>query len=1052
MSEQPLDGIAIIGMAGRFPKAPDLEQFWRNLRDGIDSVSFFSDAELEASGVSPENLRNPNYIKAKAVLEDAGMFDAAFFDIAPREAELTDPQIRVFLECSWQALESAGYDADTYTGLIGVYAGMSFSSYMLQVLGSNAGPERINTFRALLGSDKDYLSTWVSYKLNLHGPSLNVQTACSTSLAAVHLACRALTTFECDMALAGGVSITAPQCTGYLYEQGSIFSSDGHCRTFDASSTGSMAGEGAGVVLLKRLEDAVNDGDTIHAVIKGSAINNDGRRKVGYTAPAVDGQAEVISMALAVAEVDRPSIGYIEAHGSGTKVGDPIEITALNQVYGKTNPERGSMPVGSVKTNIGHLGPASGIAGLLKTVLAMQHGQIPASLHFQIANPEIPFERGPFRVNSALSDWPQSNQPRRAGVSSFGVGGTNVHVVLEEAPRVASLDAGDAGKPWELIAVSARTPAALENATDQLAEHLCNNSGQNFADVAFTLQIGRKPFEHRRMLVCRDEHEAAKLLAQRVPTQVFTREAPAHRRPVAFLFPGLGDHYVDMGRGLYESEPEFKKHVDFCCEFLRPLLGIDLREAIYPKQAVRNQAEAGSRGFDFRKMVTGQNDDSGMQEPALYRTIAAQPALFVLEFALAKLWMSWGIVPESMLGYSIGEYVVACIAGVISLEDSLRLVAERARRIEALPAGAMLAIAAGQEQIAKLLPSEISIAGVNSSSLCVVAGPVEAIESLERKLVEEKEFVCRRLQTAHAFHSPMMEPAAAAVSKLARTMKLSSPRIPYVSNVTGTWITDAEARDPEYWIRHLCQPVQFAQGLREICSRSQPVLLEAGPGQMLSSIAEQYLAGTYAMDRVVLPSLPHSSNRRADRAFILETLGQLWLAGIHPDWSAFHAQEKRRRVSLPTYPFQRRLYWLERRVQWMERPQAASSDDGVTNGGHQAAEAMQQVAEPTNGSGKHSRPDLGTPYAEPTNSVEQKVVEIWENLLGIHPVGIHDNFLRLGGNSLLAIRVAAELREAFQIDLSVQAMMTTFTAAELAVVVEETLVTMIEGMDETEVS
>lgn len=1044
MSKELIDGIAIVGMTGRFPQAPDLDRFWRNLQEGVEAVSFFSDAELQAAGIPEQVLRNPNYIKAKAVLEDADLFDASFFDFSPREAELTDPQIRVFLECAWEALEHAAYNPDNFTGLVGVYAGMSFSSYMLSALAMGTGAKDFDSFRALLGSDKDYLSTWVSYKLNLHGPSFNIQTACSTALAAIHLACRALITFECDMALAGGVSIAVPQRSGYFYEQGSIFSSDGHCRSFDARSTGSMAGEGVGIVVLKRLEDALKAGDTIQAVIRGSAVNNDGRRKVGYTAPAVKGQAEAISMALAVADVDKQSIAYIEAHGSGTKVGDPIEVSALNQVYAHSGLERGSIAIGSVKSNVGHLGPAAGIAGLLKTVLAIQHGQIPPSLHFDVPNPQIPFERGPFRVNNVLSPWPLRNRPRRAGVSSFGVGGTNVHLIVEQAPTAKP---SDPPKPWQLLTLSARTPTALEKATERMAQYLRDNPEQNFADAAFTLQAGRKAFEHRRAVVCRDARHAVELLQSRETLVSASASSSFSSSPVAFLFPGLGDHYVDMGRGLYENEPEFRKQVDFCCEFFRPLLDFDLRTVMYPAQQVRQQdsAEANQR-LDFRKMVLSAREN-GSRANALHRTVWAQPALFVVEYALARLWMSWGIVPESMMGYSIGEYVAATLAGVISIEDSLRLLAERAQRIEALPAGGMLAIAAGEETVRALLPAETTIAGTNGPSLCVVAGPAEVIAALERGIIEKGEFVCRRLKTAHAFHSPLMEPVATALTEQARSIQLHPPQIPYISNVTGTWMTPEQATDPAYWAQHLCKPVRFGEGLRELCSRSLPVLLEVGPGQMLSSLAEQYLAGMDAGDRLIAPSLPHESDHKADRAFILQSLGQLWMRGIEPNWVAVHAGERRSRLPLPTYPFERKRYWLETRMPVMQ--QQEQEEEGVVHA-LAASAAADGATETGDETSLHSRPDMDVAYAAPTNEVEQKIVSIWETLMGVSPIGVHDNFLRLGGNSLLAIRVAAELRAAFQIEFPIQALMTASTPAELALVIEDALVSMIEG--ETEIS
>ncbi len=1052
MTRDALDGIAIIGMAGRFPQAPNLQRFWENLAQGIEATSFFSDEELEQAGVSRELLRHPNYVKARGVLEDADLFDAGFFGYSPREAELTDPQIRLFMECAWEALESAGWNPDKYSGLIGVYAGMSFSSYIWQLAGENIDADSVGAFRFLMGgAEKDHLATTVSYRLNLRGPSLNIQTACSTSLVAVHTAARAVMTYECDMAIAGGSTVSVPQRIGYMYEPGGIASADGHCRSFDAEATGSVGGDGVGVVLLKRLEDAIEAGDTVYAVIKGSAINNDGRRKVGFTAPAVEGQAEVIALALAAAELECGSIGYIEAHGSATPMGDPIEIEALNQVYGQAGLKPASIAVGSVKSNLGHLNSAAGVAGLIKTVLALQHGSIPPSLNFRQPNPAIPFGRGPFRVNQQLSPWPESNKPRRAGVSSFGIGGTNAHVILEQAPEMKP---SEPGKPWQLITISARSREALERATDQLAAHLLEHPEQNFADVAFTLQGGRKAFEHRRMAVCRDASAASGLLQARTPSQVFTSVSASRRRPVAFLLPGLGDQYLDMGRGLYESEPEFARHVDHCSKLLQPLLGVDLRKTMYPDPRVRQQNEVRTEErMNFRDLMQRARQDNSATLQEIHRTVWAQPALFVIEYALARLWMSWGIVPESMMGYSIGEYVAACLAGVISLEDSLRMLAARAQKIEALAPGAMLAIAASEAEVRPLLSSEISMAGINGKSLCVVAGTPAAVDALQERLVREGELVCRRLLATHAFHSPLMAPVAEELTRLARSIRLSPPKIPYISNVTGKPITDAEATDATYWARHLTQPVQFAAGLQHMSSPAAPVFLEVGPGQMLTSLAEQYLAGRGLADRVALASLPHASDAQPDRAFILNTLGNLWLAGIEPDWAGVHRDERRNRVPLPTYPFERQRYWLTPRM----RPQQTREAEPVKAAAAAASFAqetvsLEQGARPEGNGVEHSRSHLGAEFVAPGTSTEQKIAEIWEELLGIHPIGIHDEFLRLGGNSLLAIRVAAELREAFQIEFPLAALLRSSTISEIALFVEDALLTMIENMDESQLS
>jgi len=1052
MDRDALDGIAIVGIAGRFPQSPNLQRFWENLCRGFEGISFFSDEDLEQAGISPDLLRSPNYVKAKGFLDDADLFDAGFFGFSPREAELTDPQIRLFLETAWEVLESAGWDPDKFPGLIGVYAGMSFSSYIWQFAGDDSESDSVSDFRTMMGGkEKDHLASTVSYRLNLRGPSFNIQTACSTSLAAVHAAARAVMTYECDMALAGGVNVSAPLRSGYLYEPGGIASADGHCRSFDANGSGSVVGDGVGVVLLKRLEDAIAARDTIYAVIRGSAVNNDGRRKVGFTAPAIEGQAEAISMALAAAGANCESIGYIEAHGSATTIGDPIEIAALNQVYSQAALKPGSIALGSVKSNIGHLNAAAGVAGLIKATLAVNHGWIPASVNFSEANPKIPFERGPFRVNHMLSPWPEHNQPRRAGVSSFGIGGTNVHMILEEAPQ---MKLSEPAQPFQLIVISAKTRPALERATDRLTAHLLEHREQNFADIAFTLQEGRKAFAHRRIGICRNITEATTALQARTPSRVFTAVAPSTRRPIAFLLPGLGDQYLDMGRGLYESEPEFAKHVDYCSEFLQPLLGVDLRRTIYRNPRVRQQNEVRiEERVNFRSLVQRAGQANSAALPEIHRTLLAQPALFVIEYALAKLWMSWGIVPESLMGYSIGEYVAACLAGVISLEDSLRMLALRAQSIDRLAPGAMMAIAASEAEIGPMLTPEISVAGINGNSLCVVAGTPEAVDALQDRLLQEGEIVCRRLLAAHAFHSPLMQPVAEELTRIARSIRLSPPQIPYISNVTGKRITDSEATNPAYWARHLTQPVEFAAGLQHLCSPSAPVFLEVGPGQMLTSLAEQYLVGRGTADRVTLASLPHSSDVQPDRAFILNTLGRLWLAGIEPDWNGVHRHESRSRIPLPTYPFECQRYWLtpnkrpkdkQATEPTITRPVAAPPDREIVS--------YEQSVAPQNDAGGNSRPFLGAEYVAPTNSTEQRIAKIWEELLGIHPIGIHDEFLRLGGNSLLGIRVAAELREAFQIDFPLEALFKSSTVAEIALLVEDALLTMIEGMDEGAVS
>ncbi len=912
-----LDRIAIIGMAGRFPGARDVDELWRNLRGGVESITRFTEEELAANGVAPELLADPAYVRARGVLDGVELFDAEFFGFTPREAELMDPQHRLFLECAWQACENAGYDPQGFAGRVGVFGGSASTSYFAFNLLSNPSLlAEAGGLQIKLLNDKDFLTTHTSYKLNLRGPSVAVQTACSTSLVAIHIACQALLGGECDLALAGGVGVSFPHRTGYLFEEGNIGSPDGHCRAFDENARGTVEGNGAGVVLLKRLADALADGDTVHAVILGSAINNDGAAKAGYTAPSVESQTEAVAEALVVAQVEPDTIGYVEAHGSGTPLGDPIEVQALTRAFRASTDRQGFCGLGSIKTNIGHADAAAGVAGLIKTVQALKHGQIPPSLHFERPNPALGLEESPFYVSTALRDWPVGAEPRRAGVNSLGIGGTNAHIVLEEAPPP---EPSSPSRPWQLLVLSARTASALDAATANLAGWLEDSERSiNLADATHTLRVGRKTFRYRRALVCRDGEEAARLLRNAEPGRLITADAgtSGEEAPgVAFLFPGLGDHYAGMGAELYQREPVFREAIDRCAELLRPHLGVDIREVLYPEGAAEPPSgpPGTSAKSDLRRLLAEEKEPG---DDGLGQTLVAHPAVFAVEYALAQLWMEWGIRPQALLGYSLGEYVAACLAGVFSLEDALALVAARARLIDGLPGGAMLAVplpAAEVEPLLRLLPAELSLCAANGPALSVVGGPSAAVEELARGLAA-RGIASRRLQTVHAFHSRMMEPVVADLARVARGITFAPPRIPFVSNVTGTWITDAEATDPGYWARHLRETVRFAEGLEALMARADAgdrprILLEVGPGQALGTLARQHPARPAG--QVEVSSLRDRRDDVSDQAFLLDALGRLWLAGAAPDWTAFAAGESRRRVPLPTYPFERRRYFIE---------------------------------------------------------------------------------------------------------------------------------------------
>jgi len=869
--------IAVIGMAGRFPGAKNLDQFWQNLCTGVESIKFFTDEELLAKGVEKGTLDDPNYVKAEAVLDDIEMFDASFFDFTPREASLIDPQHRLFLEHAWEALENAGYATD-HNQRTGVYAGESINSYLLSNLYPNRElMESAGGFQVVINNDRDYLATHIAYKLNLTGPALSVQTACSTSLVAVHLACQALLNRECDMALAGGVSVGVPHGEGAFHQEGGIISPDGHCRAFDARAQGTVKGNGVGIVVLKRLGDALRDGDTVHAIIKGTAINNDGSLKVGFTAPSIDGQASVIEEALALAEVEPQSITYIETHGTGTPLGDPIEVAALTQAFRTQTAAKNYCAIGSVKTNIGHTDAAAGVAGVIKTVLALEHKQLPPSLNFTNPNPNIDFAGSPFFVNTELSAWQTNGTPRRAGVSSFGIGGTNVHVVLEEAPRVETRRS----QALQLLTLSAKTATALEAARMNLATYLKQNAGINLADVAFTLQTGRRSFAHRFAFVSRDAAEATAALAEGRQLHTGVQKS-SQTPPVAFMFTGQGAQYVQMARELYETETSFREDVDHCCKILEPQLQLDLRDVLYPS--------------------TERADEASEQ---LKQTQLTQPALFVVEYALARLWMRWGVRPAALIGHSIGEYVAACIAGIFTLEDALKIVVERGRLMQEAPHGAMLAVPLSEKEIVPLLNGELSLAAVNAPSLCVVSGTVQAIERFEQELTE-KSLICRRLHTSHALHSAMMDPLLTTFAAKLKEVRTHAPQIPIVSTLTGTWMTAEEASDANYWARQLRQTVRFANGLSEILKEPETILLEIGPGQTLSALAKQQSDET----RIVLSSLRHPRDSQSDVAYILNTMARLWTAGVEIDWTSLHDSE-RRRIPLPTYPFERRRYWID---------------------------------------------------------------------------------------------------------------------------------------------
>ena len=878
--------IAIVGMSGRFPGAPNVATFWENIRKGRETIRVFTEEELLAAGERPELLRDPAYVKACGYLDDIDKFDAAFFGISPRDAAVFDPQHRLFLECASEAFEDAGYVGAKIGGPVAVFAASGASEYFTYNLVTNE--EVLRSIGAWLlrhtGNDPNFLATRVSYELDLVGPSMNVQTACSSSIVAVHLACQSLLNGECDVALAGASTIY-PEQLGYVYRPGEILSPDGHCRAFDARAGGTVMASAVGCVVLKRLSDAVRDGDCIRAVIRGSALNNDGSDKVGYLAPSVGGQARVIAEAMDLAGVAPEDVSYIEAHGTGTLIGDPIEIAALVQAFGP-DVQKQSCAIGSVKSNIGHAGEAAGMCSLIKTICALERHELPPSLHYQTPNPQADLSNSPFFVNASLRPWSVApGQTRIAGVTSLGAGGTNAHVILEEGPPRPSRSRGDGGP--QLLLLSSRSGAALDVATRNLASHLRAHSEQPLDEVAFTLMAGREAFEVRRSLVASDAASAAAHLETADPQRVFTGKAMREPISTAFLFPGGGAQYAGMGAELYENEPVYRDALDACLSVVQPRLKVDLRRLMFPKPDEVARA------------------DKQLEAPSL-----ALPALFAVEYALAMLLQSWGLVPAAMIGHSAGEYAAACISGVFTMPDAISLVALRGMLFEKLPRGAMLSIALPEEQVRSLLGSELSLAAVNGPSLCVASGPAEAIARLESKLMAD-EIVHTRVHIDVAAHSSMLEPILSEFERFCRPIAFQKPKIPFVSNLTGTWITGTEAMDPAYWVRHLRNTVRFDQGARTLLGTGSRALLEVGPGRTLASLCRQQPKKA----AVVATALPHPSEAASDVAFLKEAVGRLWVAGIEIDPTCFFAPDSQRRVSLPTYPFERQRYWIDKGVQ-----------------------------------------------------------------------------------------------------------------------------------------
>ncbi|BBM00785.1 type I polyketide synthase [Microbulbifer sp. GL-2] len=1055
--------IAIIGMSGRFPDAADVEKYWENLSNGVESVRFFDHDQLKAMGIDEHLLDNPKFVAADAVLDHIDLFDARFFNMSPREAEITDPQHRLFLEAAWELMERSGYSPQKYKGRVGVYAGAALSGYMMRNLKSNPGLiERLGTFKIMLANDKDFLSTKVSYQMGFTGPSVNVNTLCSSSAVAIHLAAESLLNHQCDLAMAGGVSLQITRNEAFFYQEGKIGSPDGHCRAFDERAAGTVSGSGLGIIALRRLEDAITDGDNILAVLKGTAVNNDGSGKASYTAPSVDGQAEVIIEAQELAGIDPDTITYIEAHGTGTHLGDPIEVAGLTKAFSRQTQDHQFCALGSVKTNIGHLVTAGGVASVIKTVLALQNRKIPASLNFERANPKIDFVNSPFYVNTHLSEWSSRNgAPLRAGVSSFGIGGTNVHMILEEAPDQPT---GDEGKPWMFFPLSAKTDTSLQKAREKLANFIDKKQGFDLADVAYTLQVGRNDFEFRSAYVSDSSGTLSTLLKQDSTEGSFHGVQKPIKRNVVFMFPGQGAQYASMGQDLYQNEPIFRHYFDQCAALFLSHLDTNITEILFSSY----QVEADEK---------------------LKHTILTQPALFSVEYALAKLWQHWGVEAEAMIGHSIGEYVAACLSGVFSLEDAVKLVSHRAKLMSEAPSGAMLSVALSAQQLDGYLTPDLWIAAENGVSTSVISGTLEAIDILEARLHKET-IQSVRLHTSHAFHSGLMEEASTNFSKIVDSVTLTAPTTPFISNVTGTWITPEEACDSDYWARQLRAPVMFVKGMDTIAEVSERILLEVGPSNVLCQLSRQSASRSLR----AIPSMPSAKQRDAGYRYLMEAMAQLWLVGVEPDWDKYYENIHRMRVELPTYQFDHQSYWIEEKRQSAYNTQAnqvvknsAELKEVIDSGKLiesglipveidcselssdpfekrqqfdevlKLSKEINQLIEKSSANSSLSirvaplnlelvtddqmaedvlqyadRGEVSTAFVG-AETETQKLLELhWREILGIREIGINDNFFDIGGNSLLAAALAVKLRAKFQVEIPLAELLERPTIAQLA--------------------
>jgi len=974
--------IAIIGVSGKIASANNIEEFWELLMEGKEATKELSKEELEQAGVSPDIYNKPNYVPmAGGIINNREFFDANFFGYSAVEAEIMNSQFRIAHEYAWSALEDAGYNPYTYKGKIGNYWGCGSTNYWELLVRLSGKINNIGEYASLLLSSRDFLSTRLSYKLNLKGPSIILNTACSTSLAALDMACYAILTGQCDMTMVGAVSVSSTPRWGYEYKEGMIDSADGHCRAFDAKASGTISGEGVGVVILKGLEDAIRDNDHIYAVIKGTGVNNDGSLKAGYTAPSVAGEKEAIKMAMNMAEVNAESISYVETHGTGTVLGDPIEIDALIKAFSLSGEK--TCAIGSVKTNVGHLDVAAGMAGLIKTILCLNHRMLPPSINYEVPNPKIDFENSPFYVNTKLRPWVNERYPLRASVSSFGIGGTNAHVILEEAPTVIQKSTE---KESIIVFLSAKNEAVLSKMSNNLAHYLDKNK-VNLGDMSYTLLTGRKRFECRKMFVCESAEEAVELLKADQSSKVARYTGDENKKKVVFMFPGQGIQYIGMALGLYEKQLVFKKYMDQCLEIIRQKAGYDLKNLLF-------------------SVADDENSERIMQ------TVYAQPIIFSVEYSLAMYLIHLNITPYAMIGHSLGEYVAATLSGVFTLENALKLVIFRGEIMQSMPKGAMIYINMEEEKLNAYLNDRLSLVAINSKEQCVVSGDEQVVSDFEAAMKSEG-YKCTRLKTSHAFHSYLMDNVLDTFREFVDSIPKDIPRIPYISNVTGEWITHEQAVDSEYWVKHIRETVQFKAGLEKLINDEDKIFIEIGAGRTLSSFARKSLQWSDKYQAVNMLRSP--MDRDEDYSYFLHQFSSLWLYGVNVEWDKFFAGKNSGRVSLPTYSFDRKRYWIDYNMEKLTYSNRQSASECTES----AYESQKEdyISQNAYVGKQNTYQDIIT-----QNEYINIVTEICKQHFGIDEIDIYRNFFEMGASSLDITYIKSKIESGINKTFSITAL------------------------------